>query len=206
MHISDGRAAAATVALGQLVMAEAVLRPAVEVVGARMTRLDGCLDEGLHHHVARSALRHRQVLQRALEARQQVVVAPAGAARVAPAVVVGRIAADVDHRVRRRRAAQRAPARQDDAPPVAMRLAARGVVPVDLAAAERGDPQRDVDVVVGVRRTGLDQQDADVGILAQARRQHAPCRAGADDDVVVHGAHPFTIAMTPSTPRAVMGT
>jgi hypothetical protein len=130
----------------------------------------------------------------AFEVGDQVVEAPSGAARVAPGVVVGPVAADVDHRVRGRRSAQRAAAGKMDAPPVAMRLAAGRVVPVDGAVGERGHSQRNVDVVEGVRRAGLDEQHFDVRVFTQACCQDAAGRACAHDDVVVHASLPFEVA------------
>ena len=84
------------------------------------------------------------VVLRAQEVRQQVLVAPPGAAvLVAPGVVVQPVAADVDHRVHRRGAAEHLAARPVDRAAVGALLRERDVVPVVLAAEEpavgRGD-------------------------------------------------------------------
>ena len=77
------------------------------------------LPDLLERHAQRPAVavvlaRAELVVLGALEHRQDVVVAPAGIAEVAPGVVVGAVAADVDHRVRRRAAAERLAARLVD--------------------------------------------------------------------------------------------
>ena len=60
------------------------------------------------------------------------------------------------------------------------------VVPVDLGPGQLQVAERDVDVLLDVRRAGLEQQDADVRVLREARGEHAPGRARSDDHVVVH--------------------
>ena len=165
VQVGHRGARAAAVALGDLVPAEAVLLAVVEVVvGGQAHRLGG-LEERLAHDAARAGLADRQrpagavelaraalVVLGALEVGQQVVPAPAGAAGVAPLVVVERVAADVDHRVERRRAAEHAPARQVDAAVVGARLPAGHVVPVVLGAEERAERGGDVDEVGRVGR------------------------------------------------------
>ncbi len=63
---------------------------------------------------------------------------------------------------------------------------ARVVVPVDLGPGQLQVAERDVDVLLDVRRAGLQQQHADVGVLRKARGKHASGRARSDDHVVVH--------------------
>ena len=201
VQVGDRCARPAPVALGDLVPAEAVLLAVVEVVVGGQAHRVGGLEERLAHHAARPRVADRQrpagamelagaalVVLGALEVGQQVVPAPARAAGVAPLVVVERVAADVDHRVERRRSAEHAPAREVDAAVGGSRLPACHVVPVVLGAEERAERRRDVDEVRRVGRPGLDQEHAHVGVLAQAVGQHAACRAGADDHVVVHRA------------------
>ena len=211
MQIRHRGAAAPSFALRQLVMADAVLRGAVEVVVTLEAGLRAGFHEGIHHGVARASFGHRQrparavqlglaplVVLGALEVRQQVVESPSRTARVAPPVVVRAVAADVHHRVGRGGAAEGAPARQVDPPAVAVRLAAGRVIPVHRAVAECGHAERDVDVVARVRRACLEQQDAHVRVLAQPRCQDAARRARAHDDVVVHKtfhcASPFAVS------------
>ena len=70
--------------------------------------------------------------------------------------------------------------------PPQLRFRRRVVVPVDVGAGQLQVAERDVDVLLDVRRPRLQQQHADVRVLGEARRQHAPGRARSDDHVVVH--------------------
>ena len=81
-----------------------------------------------------------------LEQRQHVLVAPARAAPVAPAVVVERATAHVHHRVHRAGAAEDLAARHEQLAPVEARLGAGRVVPVDLGAELLREGGRDLDV------------------------------------------------------------
>src|SRR5207249_4670513 len=123
-QIGDRRAAAALVARGEAEVADAFLRDAVEVVAARQAGLDARGDECIRQWVALDQVRHRQRAAYAqrrgrgprgilgpAEVGQYLGVTPAGATPVAPAVEVHRLAADVDHRVDRARAAEHASAR-----------------------------------------------------------------------------------------------
>src|SRR5437764_6967037 len=117
-----GGAAAPAVALGELEAPDPLLARAVEVwillVAGHPRRLEHRVDERMH----RAALgdRHRPadavklvlatlVVLGAPEVRQDLVVAPAVAPGRRPAVVVGTVAADVDHRVDRATASHRSP-------------------------------------------------------------------------------------------------
>ena len=204
VQVGDGRAGPPPVALGDLVPAVAVLLAVVEVLVQRQPQPLHRLQERLAHRAAGPGLAHRQrtagtvelrspalVVLGPDEVREQVVPAPARAAGVAPLVVVERVAAHVDHRVQRRRAAEHPPARQVDPPPVGARLPARDVVPVVLRAEQRAERRRDVDEVRGVRRPRLHEQDLHVGILGQPVGEHAAGRPGAHDHVVVHRAPPL---------------
>ena len=144
------------------------------------------------------------------EVGQQVGIAPALAAVVVPpGVVVQPVAADVDHRVDRRRAAEDLAARPVHRAAAGPVLLGRLVIPVEGGLEEQVDGRRDVDLVRGVRRPGLEQQDPGVGFSRQPRGQHAAGAAGADDDVVVHG-HTFPglgprADEYPIQPRAQLG-
>ena len=178
-----------------LVPADPVLRAVVEVLvrgqPARRAESMKCLRE----RVARAPLGHRQraagpvelalaalVVLGALEVGEHLVPRPAGP----PAVVVERVAADVDERVDRGRAAQHPPAREVDAAVVRVRLVDRRVVPVLRAPVQRREGGGEVDQLVRVRAAGLDQEDRDVRVLAEPVGKHAAGRAGPDDHVVVH--------------------
>src|SRR5260221_3318392 len=126
------------------------------------------------------------VVLRLEEVGEEVVPGPAGRP---PLIVVAAVAPDVDHRVDRGRAAQHLAARQRDTAAVAARLGRREVAPVDLGAGELQVTERDVDVLVRVRRPGLEQQHADVGILGQSSGQDTAGRARSHDHVVVGGHH-----------------
>jgi hypothetical protein len=134
VQVRDRRAPAAAVARRELVPAEPVLPGPVEVLGGGQTVRGRRVEEGLRKAGARQRVRHAQrpaggvvlggaphVVLRAQEVGQHVVPAPA---ELLPLVVVGRVAADVDHRVNRRRPAERLAARQEDAAIVEARLVA----------------------------------------------------------------------------------
>ena len=199
LEVGVVRRAAHAAALGDLVEPEALLLGAVEVVGALVARGHGALDEGVRQVVGPAAVLDAEravgavegpgepaVGLRAPEVGQHVVVAPAlGAVAVAPGVVVGAVAADVDHRVHRRAAAQRLHPRPGGAAPVQLLLRGGLVVPVPLGLGQRGQRRGDGDLVDVRGRAGLQQQHAGAGVVGQAGGQDGPCAAGSDDDVVV---------------------
>ena len=179
-------------------------RGPVEVLAGRQAARRRGVEEGLREAGARQRVRDAQrpadavvlggaarVVLRAQEVGQHVVPAPA---ELGPLVVVGGVAADVDHRVQRRRAAERLAARQVDAAIVEPGLVAGAEVPVVLRAEERREGGRDVDEVRRVRRPGLQEQDLHIGVLAQPVGEHAARRARADDHVVVHGEHTLALS------------
>ena len=187
---------------GAVHRAEAFLTVAVQVVGAGVAGLLARAHEGLEQR-ADVGLRRGDV-QRALaavpvvgalvaglglaEIGQAVGVAPAlQAGLLRPALVVHRVAADVDHAVDQRRAAQALAAALRHAPPAHVRLGLGDVGPVVGGALQRvgqrgGHLRAPVEPPVGA--AGLQQQHRHVGILGQPRGQHAAGRASADDDVV----------------------
>src|SRR6185437_10532487 len=146
--VSDG--AAHAVPLGHLVEADALLLRSVEVVTGHGAAPDGRLDEKpgvlglvpqvLHRQRAAGAVvlaRAAGVVLGPAEVREQVVVPPPGAAvGAAPAVVVVAVAAQVDHRPDRGRAAEGLAARPVDRAGARPLLRGRDVVPVVLAAEE----------------------------------------------------------------------
>ena len=119
-----------------------------------------------------------------LEVGQHVVVAPAAAAHLRPAVEVGRRAAHIEHAVDRARAAHDAPARPFHAALAGALLGLGRVVPVDQRVADqRAHAGRDMDHRMPVARAGL-QQDHRRARFRQTRRDHASGRAGAHHDIV----------------------
>ena len=195
---ADGRRVALAVLLGHLVEADAVLLRPVEVLVGAQPRGLRRLHERLGGHRARTGVGHPQrtahavqrilpalVVLALLEVGQDRLRRPALAALGRPLVPVDAVAADVDHRVDRRGAPERLAAREVDTAPIGARLEARRVVPVVLRAEQRRHRGRDVDEVGGVGRTRLDEQDADLRVLAEAVGEHAAGRSGPHDDVVV---------------------
>jgi hypothetical protein len=197
-QVGLGGAAAPALVRGELVVAGAFLRGAVEVAGARHADLLRAVDEGLDQLVLRGNVRNLQRSAAAVEGvgaalvalgldevGQHVVVAPAGVAQRGPMVVVLALAADVDEAVDRAGAAQRLAARPVDAPAVhvgvgvGLEAPVIGGAPHRLAVADgQVNPQRPIG------RAGFEQQHARGRVFAQARRQHAAGGTGADDDVV----------------------
>ena len=101
------------------------------------------------------------VVLRALEVGQHVVPGPAGIAELAPVVVVGRLAAHVDHAVDRRAAAQHLAARIVQRTSVQAGLGLGLEAPVGARVAHGVEiADRDVDPEVVVAAAGLQQQDA----------------------------------------------
>src|SRR5262249_14576124 len=136
----------------------------------------------------------------------------AGVAEVAPAVVVRAMAADVDHRVQAARPAEHLAARPEHAPPAYLVLRLGLERPVVLAAPEHVVEAAPADEERPLAHAGLEEEHARGGIFAQACRQDAAGRPGADDDVVVHprDINATRVALRPATParrgrRAVRG-
>ena len=129
------------------------------------------------------------VVLRALEHRQHVVPAPAAVAERRPVVVVALLPAHVDHRVDRGAAAEDPPAGVADAAAVQPGVGLGPVAPVGARVADGVEvADRDVDPEVVVPPARLEQQHADAGVGGQPVGEHAPGRAGPDDDVVVRHA------------------
>src|SRR5262245_33630307 len=203
MQIAARRALAAAVLDDALDVADARLLGAVVVLVARDAHLDGALDEGLTKGIAPVEVGDGQVALAAAEqilattpfpgdapfgapeVGQHVGVAPAAVAALRPAVEVEPLAAIVDMAVDRARAAQRLAARGGDRA-AAGPFAGLGLVePVHARIDQRvHEAGRDMDEGMPVARAGLEHADRDTRILAQAAREHAAGRAGADDDVV----------------------
>ena len=198
----------AAMELRDLVVANAFLLRAVEVLVAFQAGLDAGLDECLGDRARAALLRDLQraaaampfalaalVAFGALEVGQHLLEAPATAAGARPVVVVAAVAAHVEHGVDGAGAAQAAASRLVAAPAVQAGLG-HGLVAVvvDLQGPTRQHghhagrrPHQDAPTVAA----GLDQADRDTRVFTQARRQSGAARAAADDDVVeLHAQSP----------------
>ena len=110
-----------------------------------------------------------------LEVRQHLVVRPARAALLGPAVEVGAVAAEVDHRVDRARAPDHPAAREVQAPPAEARLLLAEEVPVEVRLEDEREHRRDVQLRCGVRPSRLQQEDARrPGPRSGGRRARSP--------------------------------
>ncbi len=165
-QIGAGRAPALLVALRHLVVADAVLLGAIEVVVARYAGLGAGADEAVVDLERMALLGDVQrpfsavilvvvalVVLGLLEEGQHLAVAPALVAELAPVVVVGGVAAHIEHGVDRRGAAQRLAARPVHAPVVAMLLRHGLVAPVEgRVLAQAGEARGHLELEGGVRR------------------------------------------------------
>ena len=186
VDVGVGDRPASALLAGDLVEPGALLLGPVEVVGGLEARGDGGVDERVAELVRVATVLDAQRSVGAVErptepgvalgldeVRQDVVVAPAlGSVRVAPLVVVGPVAADVDHRVHRRAPAEALHPRPVGATSGELLLRRRLVAPVPLGLEQRGEPGRQVDHVVVVLGPGLEQQDRDARVLGEAGCDH----------------------------------
>ena len=159
------RAAAQAVALRELPARDALRPVDAQILDQLVARLDGRFQLRVDERAHRAAVGHGHrpadavervraalVVLRALEVRQHLVVRPAGAAVLGPAVEVGAVAAEVDHRVDRARAADHAAAREVEAPVAEAGLLLAVEVPVEARLHREGEQRRDVELVRRVRR------------------------------------------------------
>ncbi len=121
---------------------------------------------------------------RPTEERQDILPPPAGVALCLPGVVIGRLPAHPEHGVHGARPAKHPPARPVHAPSVEAVLGLGLQVPVGGPAEQAREGGRDP-VGEGLPFAPcLEQQDLSARVGAEPMRQHAACRAGADDDHV----------------------
>ena len=165
-----------------LVVADAFLVGAVEVGIVGNARLDG----GVVHRLGERRLpgmvgdlerpagavelvAAADIVLGLLEVGQHRIVVPALAAALAPFVVVGGVAAHVDHAVDRAGAAQHLAARLVHDAVVELGLRLRVEHPVHLRIVEGlVVAERNVDPGIGVARSGLEQQHAKAAVLGEA--------------------------------------
>ena len=202
-EIGARRAPALLLALGHLVVADAVLLGAIEVVIARYAERRAGADEAVVDLERIALLGDVQRASRAMifvvvafvvlrlpEEGQHLAIAPALVAELAPVVVVGGVAAHIEHGVDRRGAAQRLAARPVHAPVVAMLLRHCLVAPVvGRVLAQAGEARRHLELEGGVRRARFEDQDAQRHVFGEAVGDGAAGRAGANDDVIVRPGH-----------------
>src|SRR6202035_557058 len=102
-----------------------------------------------------------------------------------PAVVVGTMAADIDHGIDRARPAERLAAGlvADAAIEARLRHRLEGPV-VCLGRHLDRDADRSLDHPIIAGASGLQQADAELRILAETARHDAAGRSAADDDIV----------------------
>ena len=196
-QIADGGRTAFSVSGRRLVVADAVLASAVEIVVAGKAELRRSGDEGLADRVLRH-VRHAErtacavkavgaahLVLRALEIRQYVLERPSGIAELAPMIEILGLATDVDHAVDRGRAAEHLAARPEDAAIGGARVRLGLVAPVDRRVGEGlAEAERNVDPAVLVFAACLDQHNPSRRVFAETRRHRAAGRAGADHDEV----------------------
>ena len=135
-----------------------------------------------------------------LEIGQHVVIAPAGIAALAPAIVILVLAPHIQQAVDRARTAEHFSARLEYLPAVQSRLRLGLVHPVDGFFLEQFSvAERDVDPEIAILRSGLQQQHGMFAVGAQAIGEHTSGRAGADDDVVEFGSVIVLVHLFPRT-------
>ncbi|MNO75304.1 hypothetical protein D3C76_663410 [compost metagenome] len=198
-QVGMGRRTAAHAGAGGLVVADAFLPGAVEVVGARNPGLLGGGDDRGAERGGRYQVGDRQrpvlavpgtlqeqVALGAAEVRLDIRPAPARRRR-GPVVVILALAAHVEQAVDRRAAAEHLAARQRDFPAAEFGLGVGFVGPVEAVPGPGGHAPAGghVDQQAAVAFAGFQQQHAGRAVLGQARRQRTTRAAGADDDVVM---------------------
>ena len=198
-----GGGAAQAVPLRELEARDALRAVDVQVRDVLVARLHGCLEHQVGEARQRAAVRYRErpadavervlptlVVLGPLEVRQDLVVGPARAAVRRPAVEVGAVAAQVDHRVDRAGAADHAPARKVEAASAEPGLGLAEEIPVEARLEDDREHRRHVDLRGGVRAAGLQELHGHVGVLGETGGEHAARRPGADDHVIRHGSAP----------------
>jgi hypothetical protein len=195
-----GRVQADAAALVDLEVCAACVISAVEIVDLGNAELAGGFAEGVQDFPRQALALDAPLAAAAVdragaavvvfavpEQGQHVFPAPGRiAGEVGPAVVVSGLAAHVDHAVDRGTAAQHLAARVDQRASGQSGVGLGAEQPVGariVDAVEIADG--DVDPQVIVLAAGFDQQHLDVGLAAQAIREHATGSPGAHDDVVV---------------------
>ena len=181
MQIGGRRAPARTAFLRHLKQAAAELDRAVEIRIERQAGLLRRFDEGVAQRVGVGTLGNVErpvgavefivqalVALGFLEVGQNVGIAPARITELPPMIVVGRLAAHIDHGVDGTRAAEQPAARPIHAPALHRRLRRRLVAPVVSGPGELGDAGRHAHKKRFVRAAGFEQQHLGFGFGRQA--------------------------------------
>src|SRR5215510_2065074 len=194
---SGGGAVAFAVLLGDLKIAYAFLRRAVEISVVFQPGVLRCLDEVVSQRIDAAQVGDVQFAAHAVKfarpafvvlgffvIRQDVVVAPAFDAKLAEAVVVAAIGPAVDHRVDRARPAEHATARPEHTASVHVFEFFGFVGPVAFGLEELRESGGDLNLLLLVRAAGFEKQDFNVRVFGQTVGERAAGRAGADDVVI----------------------
>ncbi len=192
-----------SVALGQLVEADAILYFAVDIRVAWNAQVGGRCEIGLADGQGRARFADAQRAAPAMkpvvmgfivlclaEVGQHVVIAPACTAHLTPVVIVLRIATGVNLRVDRRSAADDLGLRVAEHLVLHVPLGNRLPPPTADALGHFGKACRQMIEGVAVTAAGLQQQHLRCGVFRQAPRQNRAGRAAADDDEIVSFGHP----------------
>ena len=199
--IGLGSAVAFALFMGHLVVAHPFLLYPVEVGIAAKAGLNTSLYKQFSKTVGARQIHHIQWPIRPMkfictalivlgfpEIRQHLGIRPARVALGGPVVVVGPVAAGVDHGVERAGAAQYLAARLVTAAAIQARLWHGVQAPAIQAEFGHGcDSCRAVNQDAFVRRASFKQGNMDGRVLRQACRQHTASRAASNDQVVKHG-------------------
>jgi hypothetical protein len=187
----------------RLVVAEAFLVAAVVIGVARKSGCHAGVDEGVRQFVAQRQVGDVQRPVRAahrvaaaaeglagLEVGEDGLIGPAAVAELRPGVVVEGLAAHVEGAVDGTRAADDLAARHRESAALDTVLGLGLETPVVAPVVEElGKTHRQADPEAVVLAAGLQEQDPNRRVLAQAAGKDAAGGAGADDDVVVFGGH-----------------
>src|SRR3954468_6698642 len=167
-----------------------------------MAGLDSRFDEGVRERVVFAGLLYVELAAGTVKTRcladvilvplivgEDVLVIPAVIIQRAPFVIICRVAAHVDRAVDGGATSEQLAARARDLPPVDLRTAAIGVLPVVAGVRQQehvADRQRrfNVDREIQIGRTGLDQCHACGWIFRKAVCQQTARSAGTDHDEI----------------------
>ena len=213
LQIGRGGGGAAGIAHGHLIVADALLPLAVEVMIVGNAEFLRRPQEGFRdrqridrdRHAERSAcgvigILEALVILRPLEIRQHIGIGPAGAALlIGPAIIIGGIAARVDLRVDRRSPADDLGLRIPDHAPAQMALRHGGIAPGGDALGHLGKTRRHGEIWMPVAAARLQQQHADIRVFRQPPGQRATGRASPHDDIIGH-APELPLGMIPRPP------
>jgi hypothetical protein len=120
-----------------------------------------------------------------LEERADIGVAPPLCSLGRPSVVVERVAANVDHRVHRARAAEQLAARHVEAPAEELGLGLGEIGPIVARLEQPGKRGRNARCERLACRAGFEQKNPHARLFREPSSENAPGRPGSDDDEIV---------------------